>query len=146
MSDSLWPHVLEPARILCPWNSPGQNKGVSSHSLLQGIFPILGSKPGVPHCRWILYHLSHQGSLRILEWVAYPFSRGYPPPRNWTMVSCIAGGFTSSAVRFFIGSYKWMFHYKSNFKVVAKGFLGWKTPMLFSLTSNVTAKPQVKLS
>ena len=38
LSDSLQPHELEPARLLCPWNSLGQNTGVGSHSLLQGIF------------------------------------------------------------------------------------------------------------
>ena len=43
---------------------------------LQGIFPTQGSNPGLPHYRWILYQLSHKGSLRILEWVAYPFSSG----------------------------------------------------------------------
>ena len=56
-----------------PWNSPGQNTGVGCLSLLQGIFPTQGSNPGLPHCRRILYHLSHRGSPRILEWVAYPF-------------------------------------------------------------------------
>ena len=50
-------------------DSPGQNTGVGCHSLLQGIFPIQGSNPGLPHCRQILYHLSHQGSPRILGWV-----------------------------------------------------------------------------
>ena len=45
-----------------PWNSPGQNTGVDSLSLLQGMFPTQGSKPGLPHCRQRLYHLSHQGS------------------------------------------------------------------------------------
>ena len=35
------------------------------------------TNPGLPHCRWILYQLSQQGSPRILEWVAVPFSRGY---------------------------------------------------------------------
>ena len=52
-----------------PLNSPGQNTGVGSLSLLQGIFPTQGSNPGLihPHCRWILYQLSHQGSPRILE-------------------------------------------------------------------------------
>jgi len=45
-----------------PWNSPGQNTGVGSHYLLQGIFPTQGSNPGLPHCRQILYQLSHQGS------------------------------------------------------------------------------------
>ena len=58
-----------------PWNSPGQNTEVGSFSVLQGIFPTQGSNPGLPHSRRILYQLSHKGSLRILEWVAYPFSR-----------------------------------------------------------------------
>ena len=49
---------------------------VGSLSLLQGIFPIQGLKPGILHCRWILYQLTHQGNPRILKWVAYPFSRG----------------------------------------------------------------------
>ena len=75
---------------------PGKNTGVSCHALLQGIFPTQGLILGLPHCRQILYHLSHQGSPRILEWVAYPFSRGSSWPRNWTRVSCIAGRFFTS--------------------------------------------------
>ena len=55
VSNSLWPHGL-----YSPWNSPGQNTGVGS--LLQGIFWARGSNPGFPHCRWILYQLSHDGS------------------------------------------------------------------------------------
>ena len=43
----------------------GQNTGVGSISLLQGIFPTQGSNPGLPHCRQILYQLSHKGSTRI---------------------------------------------------------------------------------
>ena len=62
VSDSLWPHGL-----YNPCNSPDENTGVGSLSLLQGIFPTQGSNPGLPHCRPILYHLSHQGSPRILE-------------------------------------------------------------------------------
>ena len=66
---------------LCdPWNSPGQNTGVSSHSLLQGIFPTQRSNPGLPHCRQILYQLGHKGSPRILEWVAYPSPVDLPDP------------------------------------------------------------------
>ena len=57
VSYSLWPHGL-----YSPWNSPGQNTGGGSCSLLQGIFPTQGSNPGLLHCRWILYQLSHQGS------------------------------------------------------------------------------------
>ena len=47
--------------------------------------------PGLLHFRLVLYGLSHQGSLGILAWVAYPFSRGYAPPSNPTGVSCIVG-------------------------------------------------------
>ena len=70
-----------------------QNTWVGSLSLLQGIFPTQGLNPSLPHCRQILYQLSYQGSPRILEWVAYPFSSGSSQPRNWTGVTCIAGGF-----------------------------------------------------
>ena len=83
-------------RLHSPWNSPGQNTGVGSLSLLQGIFPTQGSNPGLPYSRWILYQLSHQGSPRILEWVAYPFSSRSSRPRNRTGVSCIPGGFFAS--------------------------------------------------
>ena len=101
VSDSLRPH-----RLCSPRNSPGQNTGVSSLSLLHGIFPSQESNPGLLHCRQILYQLSLKGSLRILEWVAYPFSSGYSRPRNWTGFSCIAGRFfTNWARREYINIY-----------------------------------------
>ena len=59
MSESLRPHGLQPARFLCPWNFPGKNTGVGCHSLLHRVFPTQGSNPGLPHCRQILYQLSH---------------------------------------------------------------------------------------
>ena len=90
MSNSLWPHGLYSL-----WNSPGQNAGVGSLSLPQGIFPTQGSNPSLLHCRWVLYQLRHQGSPRILEWVAYPFSKS-SQPRNQTRVSCISGRFFTS--------------------------------------------------
>ena len=65
-------------------DSPGKNTGVGCHALLQGIFPSQGWNPGISHCRQILYGRSHQGSPRILEWVASPSSRGTSQPRNWT--------------------------------------------------------------
>ena len=46
----------------CLWNSPGKNTGVGCHSLFQRIFLTQGSNLSLLHCRWILYHLSHQGS------------------------------------------------------------------------------------
>ena len=79
-----------------PRKSPVQNSGVGILSLLQGIFQTKGLNSGLLHCRQILYHLNHQGSPRILEWVAYPFSSGSFPPRNWTRVSCIADRFFTS--------------------------------------------------
>ena len=143
LSDSLRSHGL-----YSPWNSPGQNTEVGSCLLLQGIFPTQGLNPGFPHCRQILYQLSHRGSpialcvlyifcfylwfifsqklqfsfllslsicsvmsefcdpmdytvhgilqARVLEWVAFPFSRGSFHPRDWTQVSRIAGRFFTS--------------------------------------------------
>ena len=82
------------------WNSPGQDTGASSQSLSQGIFPTQGLNPGPPHCRQILNQLSHQGNPKIQEWVASPFSSRSSWPRNQTRVSCTAGGFfTSWAIR-----------------------------------------------
>ena len=86
-SDSLRPHGLHG-----PWNSPGQNTGVGSLSLLQGIFPTQGLNLGLLHCGWILP--------RILEWVACPFSSRSSQSRNRTRVSCIGGDFfTNWAIR-----------------------------------------------
>ena len=60
---TLQSHGLLPARLLCPWNSPGKNTGVDSHALLQRIFPTQGSNSIQSPCyRQVLYHLSHQGS------------------------------------------------------------------------------------
>ena len=99
----------------CIAHLPGKNTGVGCHSLFQGDLPNPGIKPGspalqadsvlseslgLPHGKWILYCLSHQGSPWILEWVAYPSSRESSWPRNWTGVSCVASRFfTSCATR-----------------------------------------------
>ena len=73
MSNSLWPHGL-----YSPWHCPGQNTGVGSLTLLQGILPTQGLNPGLPHCRLILYQLSHKGSPRILKPIPSP--AGVPDP------------------------------------------------------------------
>ena len=113
MSDYLQPHEL-----YSPWNSPGQNTGGDSHSLLQKNLPntkieprspelqldslpvepagkpekavggTQGLSPGLPHCRRILYQLSHQGSPRILERVAYPVSIFPTQELNWGFLHC----------------------------------------------------------
>ena len=64
MSDS-----LQPRGLYNPWNSPGQNTGVGSLFLLQGIFPTQGSNPGLLHCGRILYQLNHKESPLTQRWV-----------------------------------------------------------------------------
>ena len=62
MSNSLQPHRLQPTRLFRPWNFPGKNTGLGCHFLLQGIFLTQELNPGLPHCRQMLYRLSHLGS------------------------------------------------------------------------------------
>ena len=90
-----WKSLSHVQPFATPWNSPDQNTGMGILFLLQGIFPTQGSNPGLPHCRQILYQLSHKGSSRILEWVAYPFSSRSSPPRNQT------GGSSALQAEFF---------------------------------------------
>ena len=82
---SLWPKwksfsrvqlFVTPWTIYSPWNSLGQNTGVGSFSLLQGIFPTQGSNTVSLIAGGFCNQLSHKESPRILEWVAYPFSSG----------------------------------------------------------------------
>ena len=66
VSNSLQPHGL-----YNPWNSSGQNSGVGSLSLLQGIFPTQGSNLGLPHCRHILYQLSYKVQQKLFIYIRY---------------------------------------------------------------------------
>ena len=79
-SGSAVSNSLRPHRLCSPWNSPGQNTGVGSISLLQGIFPTQGWNPGLPHCGWILYQLSPQGSPTTSDFQENHF---LPFPRHW---------------------------------------------------------------
>ena len=63
VSNSWWPHGLQPTRLLPPWDSPGKSTGVACHFLLQGLFLTQGSNPGLLHSRQMLWPLSHQGSM-----------------------------------------------------------------------------------
>ena len=104
--------TLRPHGLYSPWTFPGQNTGMGSLSLLQGIFPTQGLNPGLPHCGWILYQLNHKGSPRILQWVACSFSRGSSWPRNRTRVSCISGRFfTNWTVKEARGMWIWFSHH-----------------------------------
>ena len=83
---------LQPRGLFSPWTSPGQNTGVGSLYCSSGNLP----NPGIEHSSPTLQadcQLSHKGSPRILEQIAYPFSSRPSWPRNQTRVSCIAGGF-----------------------------------------------------
>ena len=92
--------------ILRPWNSPGQNTGVGSLSLLQGILPTQGSNLGLPNCRQILYQLSHKGSPEIDTISIWPFPYCYEVAWRCT----------------------WKVHICSRFSV---HFLQWKNPNNF---------------
>ena len=102
--------VAQPCLFVTTWtgspgssvhgNSPGRNTGVGCHALLRGIFSTQWSNPDLLHYKQIHYHLSHRGSLWILERVTYPFFKGSTQPRNQTSISYIAGGlFTSWTIR-----------------------------------------------
>ena len=88
-------HIAADSLPTEPQRNP-KNTGVGSLSLLQRIVPTQESNRGLWHCRQILYQLSHKGSPRILEWVAYRFFNRSSCPRNRTRVSCIAGRFFTS--------------------------------------------------
>ena len=82
MSNSLGPHGLQPTRLLCPWDSLARVLEWVTIILLQGIFPTQGLNPGLPHCRWILYYLSHQRNPRILERSLSPLQGIFPSQKT----------------------------------------------------------------
>ena len=55
-----FPTLCDPHGLYRPWNSPGENTGVDSLSLLQWIFPTQGSNSGLRRCGWFIYQLSHK--------------------------------------------------------------------------------------
>ena len=80
---------LQPDGLYSPWNSPGQNTGVGSLSLLQGIFPTQGSNPGLLHCKWILFQLSPLNwvfsllKVSFYQWLWFRIKQ----PQNWNVKS-----------------------------------------------------------
>ena len=69
-------------------DSPGKNTGVGSHAFLQGIFPTQGFNPGLSHCRWILYHLSHQGSPKYWASLSLHQWNFLSQELNWILLHC----------------------------------------------------------
>ena len=80
VSNSLWPHGLQAARLLCPWDFPGKNSGVSCHFLRQGILPTQGVNPRLLHCRFILCHWATKAAqfIRCLAPKMVSFSKAIP--------------------------------------------------------------------
>ena len=83
VSSSLWPHRLQPTRLLCPWHSPGQNTRVGNCSLLQGIFSTQESKTGLPHYRHLPHYLPSEPPGKVYDnaacikqvcWCHFPIS------------------------------------------------------------------------
>ena len=103
VSDSLQPHGL-----YRPSNSPGQNTGMGSLSLLQGIFPTQGWTPGLPHCRQILYQLSHKGSPCRKQYRRpgfNPWVGKIPWKRKWLPTLVFLTGEVHGFARFIPGCY-----------------------------------------
>ena len=89
MSCSLRPLGLQPARLLCPWNSSGKNTGVGCHSLLQRIFLTQGSNLGLLHHKQILYHLSHQESPSMATMPIHQIFRLICPGFQLELTACL---------------------------------------------------------
>ena len=100
MSDSLWPPGLQPARLLCPWDSPGKNTGVGCCALLQGIFPTKGSNLGLRHCRQTSYRWAtretllmcyHRSEWSMWGWGPRPEERQSSAEREQSCCSLLCG-------------------------------------------------------
>ena len=118
-------------------DSPGKNTGVGCHDLLQGILPTQGSNPGLPHCRCILYCLSHQGSLRIWEWVAYRFGEGNGTPLQYSCLEnpmdggawwAAVHGVTKSQTQLSAFTFTFQFHALEKEMATHSSVLAWRIP------------------
>ena len=138
MSDSLRSHGLH-----SPQNSLGQNAGVGSLSLLQGVIPTQGSNPGLLYYSWILCQLSHKGSPRILAWAAYPFSSRSSQPRNWTGSPALQADFlptelsvTALIQRMILFQTK-SNHLRCNYRTRFSSYTGWLVWMFIHLSPQI---------
>ena len=147
MSDFLWPHGL-----YSPWNSSGQNTGLGSLSLLRGIFPTEGSNSGLPHCRQILYQLSHQGSSQmdlvsfILNKYSVSLFKNLSFPKSFELLSLSCTKFTyifGSASRLsFLSSWSiCLFKYWYNIALIAETLCYALMPDSFSFSTFMSILP-----
>ena len=99
MSDSATPST-EPDRLLCTWGFSRQEQWSVLPSPPAGARPNSGTEPMSPALQADAVPSELQGSPRIVEWVAYPFSSRSSQSKKWTWVSCIADGlFTCQATK-----------------------------------------------
>ena len=99
VSNSLWPHGLQPTKLLRPWDFPGKSMewvaiAFSIHiSIVSSVPQLCPTLCNPMDC--ILPSSSVHGifQARVLEWIAISFSRGSSQPRDQTLVSCIANRF-----------------------------------------------------
>ena len=98
VSNSLWPHGLEPTTLLCPWDFPGKSTGVGCHFLLQRSFPIQGSNPGLLCCRQTLFHLSYQGNSAKI-WLNRWLGLAWQVTPIWFLLSILNNFLQSSRIR-----------------------------------------------
>ena len=86
-TDSLQLHGVQPSRLFLPWDFPVKSPGVGCHFLPQGIFTTQGLNLGLPHCRQVLYHLSHQGNiLYMLNSWCFVLSKEHWRTQTFSMV------------------------------------------------------------
>ena len=104
VSGSLWPHELGATRLLRLWDFPGKDTGVGCHFLLQEIFPTQGLNSGLPHCRQMLYRLSHQGSSHCQANRFFSFLQRKPSRWNQLNVIVTYGPWSHSLSS---GSWEW---------------------------------------
>ena len=95
---TLWPHGLQPARLLCPWDSPDKNTGGSSHFLLQEIFPTQGWNPHLLHGQAGSWPLSHLGIPSLIS-DAHNNQLPWPHPRQTKSATLDPGVGSSSATQ-----------------------------------------------
>ena len=79
-------------------DSPGKNTGVGCHAFLQGIFPTQGLNPGLLYCKWILYHLSHQGSLKMIVYIIFLWTKSSKSGVYFILTAYLNSGYPQPCV------------------------------------------------
>ena len=108
-----------------PWNSLGRNTRVGSYSLLQGIFPAQGLNLDLPHCRQILYHLSHKGSPTLIKYCIIKYTKVQLLVKDECTCQCTLDAWTNL--------YDWTFEHTFTSEILQHLYVGDLTVEAFSL-------------